>query len=216
MQSPRKSEGSNKSLSASATDLVLTFVFKTAIPLIPIIAIFVLASVVMNMEVNGLYRGSIPGIGALALDLQEDNDKLSGTLVLGQRNRFVIAEGKMLDDNSMEIECKKPGAADINGISNGQPPTDRSKSKSPVNPGESSIPESLDENAIPDTAIEDATKLEPALPTIKINATKDQNILRGTLEKDGQKVHFMATRNSFSSFFGKRYITRTLKYIGIK
>ncbi|MBX9724869.1 MAG: hypothetical protein K2X81_25920 [Candidatus Obscuribacterales bacterium] len=216
MRSPKKTEGSNKSLSANATDLALTFFFKTAIPLIPIIAIFVLANVVMNMEINGLYRGNVPGIGALALDIQEDNDKLSGSLVLGQRNRFVIAQGKMLDDTSMEIECKKRSASDINAISDEQNPGNSSNSKTLNSPTESTIPESLDEKAIPDQVAEETKKSETTVPTIKITATKDQNTLRGTIEKDGQSVHFMATRNSFSSFFGKRYIMRTLKYIGIK
>ncbi len=213
MRSLRKTDPSAKPLSATIWDGILQFVFKIAIPLIPILAIVLVAGMIMNMEVTGLYQGVTPGIGAISLDLVEDNDQLSGSLILRNKQRYTIISGKMLDDTRMQIELKPRSADDVSAVNLTNNPkrvgkTELSQSKP--------IPESMVPDGLSDIPPAINPKVEVVEQLIEIEASKDQNTLSGTLERGGQKTQIRATRNSFSSFFGKRYITRTLRYFGIK
>lgn len=192
------SSSAEKQLSANAGEIFITFAFKVVAPLIPIIGIFWLTSFIVNSEVTGTYRGVIPKLGVIVLTLVEDNEELSGELSL-RKNRYVISQGKMLGDNKLQISLRKQASGDaIIGINPG--------STQMKLPKLSSVPEDL-------SSFKSAIS-QPALLTIE--AIKDQNDINGQLHSAEGTFKFKATRNAFSSFFGKRWINRCLNYFGIK
>jgi hypothetical protein len=200
MRSFGKGAAGEKKFSMSASELLLLFLFKTVIPLLPIAGIFWLASVIMDAEITGSYRGiSQPPIGEMILNLQEDHEQLFGTLSIARRARFQIEDGKMLDDHKMQMTLQKvaPGTS-ITGVPS------KGGSKQIV---ESQMPTNLE-------GVESAAKFVG--PVMNMTATKSQNDLEGQFELQGKKYTFTAQRSSLSAFLGKRWINRSLAYFGFK
>lgn len=99
-----------KSFTARAWDGVVTFILKTAIPLIPIALIFWLVGLIVNAEITGTYRGMTTLVeappdmaGAVTLNLEENDEKLTGFIVFRADNRYDISSGKMIDENKMQL-----------------------------------------------------------------------------------------------------------------
>lgn len=185
---------------SSPMELLLIFLFKAVIPLLPIVGIFWLAALIMDAEITGSYRGlSNPPIGELILNLQEDNDQLFGTLSIARRLRFQIEDGKMISDNKMQMSLRKtlPGTS-ISGVG----ARDAIKVV-----GETPMPKNLE-------GVESAAKVAGALLTM--SATKTQNELNGNFALEGKTYTFTAQRSSLASFLGRRWINRTLAYFGFR
>ncbi|MBX9570206.1 MAG: hypothetical protein K2X77_15010 [Candidatus Obscuribacterales bacterium] len=103
-----------KSFTAQAWDGIVTFILKTVIPLIPIALIVWLLCVIMNAEVTGTYQGMTslaeapPDLaGAIAMHLNEENDKLTGNVIFKADIKYEITSGKMLDDNKMQLQMEQ-------------------------------------------------------------------------------------------------------------
>lgn len=200
MRSLGKSGAADRKISVGPTELLLIFLFKTVIPLLPIAGIIWLASVIMDTEITGTYRGlSKPPIGELQLNLQEDDEQLSGTLSIARRSRYQIEEGKMTSDKNMQITLQKvlPGTSIV-----GVQAKDAVKQVS-----EAQMPSNLQ-------GVESAAKF--AGPIMELSATKNQNELDGQFKLQGKTYSFTAQRSSFSAFLGRRWIKRTLAYFGLK
>lgn len=156
-----------KSLSAQAWDGITVFLVKTAFPLIPIALVVWLVGAILNAEVAGTYRGMTPITGAMELELNEDNDLLSGYVIFKANDRYDIESGKMLDDNKMQLKLVQASG-----------PSENDKKY------------------------------------LVFDGTKEQNILLGTIHAGVQTIPIRLTRSSTSSFFGKRWLTRTMNYFG--
>ncbi len=192
-----KDKTAQSSLSARAWDGLIIFFFKTVIPLIPIAAVFFLLSYVINMEISGSYDGDVTGLGAITLVLVENDDRLTGSMILRQ-DRFQIIEGKVLEDKHLQIRLAKNSESAISGVlpaqAQAQAASTQNRASQPTQiAGE---PENADQ--------------------LFIDAIKDQNEITGKLEFKGQTRSFTASRSAFSAFFGTRWINRALKPFGLK
>lgn len=201
--SPKEKNELKKSFSAGLWETVLTFFVKTVFPLIPIVILVWAVTMILNMEVAGVYRGVIPGIGAIMLDLNEEDEQLSGRITLRQHEHYSIVDGKMIADTKMQMHLQREQPGAISSVSSTAP-----VSKYQSLPSESAVPDDLSNLSL---AVPQSKG-----PVLSIEATKEQNNLDGTLSMDGKEIHFHAYRNSLSSFFGKRWFNRTLSYFGLK
>lgn len=106
---------SQKSFTAQAWDGLIGFFIKTLMPLIPIAGVFWLISFLMNSEITGTYRGMVdpdeltksPLRGAMMLDLEENNDQLSGFVVFKQDLRYKVDTGRMIDENKLQMKLSQ-------------------------------------------------------------------------------------------------------------
>lgn len=92
-----------KSFTAQAWDGITTFFVKTVMPLIPIALIVWLVSSIMNAEITGTYQGMTPVTGAISMNLDENNDVLTGNVVFKADVNYNISSGKMIDENKMQL-----------------------------------------------------------------------------------------------------------------
>ena len=204
MRSPRKTQmSSQQALAGRPTDALFVFALKVLVPLVPILGLFIAITYFLNLEITGVYEGSSEKTGFIRLLLDEEQDRLTGNLILRADDRYKIVEGKMIDDTHMEIVCRKNTASAISGLEQ------KSKLSYNSNNNESSIPENI--SATPALVQEEAIG-----PEIKFQGTKDQNTINGTLHMGTQVANVELIRNSFSAFFGWRWFHRILKSIGIK
>lgn len=185
MQSSRRSSSAEQQLSARPADLLIVIAIKVIMPLVPLAFLVWAFNMMMSTEVTGIYNGLIPGNGAITLDLQENDDNLSGEVILLHRQHFPVVEGTMTGDNKMRILLKLPSHDAGPALSNA---------------------------AASDLKALSAVEREPL---ICIEATKNQNDLEGQISFNGAENSFTATRASLSTFFGKRWINRCSKYLGI-
>ena len=198
----RKDTRADKIFKSTAKDAAIAFVFKTIVPLVPIALIVYAVSFVVNLEVTGDYAGVAQGLGVLKLSLKENKEELGGNMILRRGEHYQIIDGKMLDDNRMEIHLSKAkGAENLGDISaSGDLAKNKTKDDS-----DSKVEGGLIDNPAA-AAATDAT----------IEARKEQNDIRGTLQIDANTSNFTVTRSSFTALLGKRWINRVLDYVGIK
>ena len=197
----RKESSAEKIFAPSAADRLLQFCLKTLIPLIPLTAIFIVSSLVINAEISGRYSGSSPSGGAVVLDIQEDNESLSGSVLLG-RKRYQIVEGKMLNENQMEMKLEKLSSESVLGLS-----AEKSYKFKSANDG---LPEG--NQPLPELSGEKTEKKE----VLTLKASKDQNELNGDIMGAEKSYKFSASRSVFTAFFGRRWLNRCLSYVGIR
>lgn len=205
-------QASQKSLTGQAWDGIVTFLFKTAIPLVPVLGLAYVCAMIINSEVSGTYLGTVPGNGALKLDLTEDSDHLSGYAILRTREKYKVVDGKMLDDNKFQLRLQSDDATAIGGVD--------STSSSAVKP----VPEKLEEvpsgneSAVPKNLSGSvlADEQKSVGPEISLEGSMSFGTMEAKLISEGQSIPFEAKRNVFSSFFGWRWWNRSLRYFGIK
>jgi hypothetical protein len=199
----RKETRADKIFKTTAKDAAIAFVFKTIVPLIPLALIVYAVSFIVNLEITGDYTGQAQGLGVLNLNLKENKDELSGNMVLCRSAHYQIVDGKMLDDNRMEIHLSKTKSAEL--LAGVEATSELSKKSNPTVESDSKIEGGLVDN--PSAAsTTDAT----------IAARKEQNDIRGTLQIDGTSSRFTASRSPFTALLGKRWINRVLDYFGVK
>lgn len=201
----RNDAGPQQSLSARAWDGILVFLFKTVVPLIPIVGIVFVVSYLLNLEITGTYEGTIKNIGAVRLILSEDQERLNGLLVLKANDRYKITEGKMLSDTKMDIVCRKDQADTISAIN--------ATGKIAYNTGgdeSRKVPEGISNRP----SLEQEEKF--AGKEIHVSGNKDQNMISGTMTIGAENYNFELQRNSFSAFFGWRWFHRITRAIGFK
>lgn len=198
-----KTEASeSESALAKSWRALLGFFVKTLIPLIPIAGFIYGFSLFVNAEISGHYTGVADSIGAVSLDLNEDQEALSGTVMLGQK-RFKITDGKMLSDYKMQLQILEESR--------------RSRSKLDTSaPSGTNFKQANDNLSIESLKNTETSTGKVALQG-QIAAQKEgQNHLSGQISLENQVFSFNADRNSFASFAGQRWLRRLLKTVGIK
>lgn len=209
MRSSGIKTGTRKSLTSQAWDGVITFLFKTLIPLIPILGLAYVCSMIINAEIQGVYTGSVPGNGALKLEISEDSDRLSGFATLRTKERYKIVDGKMLDDNKFKLQLQADDATAVGGVGSRQKNDPAQQQLEEVSEGdESAVPKNLKGSVL--------TEDEKIGPLISIEGSFSFGTMNAQISSDGQSIPFEAKRNTFSALFGWRWWNRTLRYFGIK
>lgn len=209
MRSSGIKTGTRKSLTSQAWDGVVVFLFRTIIPLIPILGLAYVCSMIINAEVQGVYVGSIPGNGALKIEISEESDRLSGFATLRTKERYKIVDGKMLDDNKFKLQLQADDATAIGGVSAHSDKASVSHQLEEVPAGnESAVPKNLSGSVI--------TEDEKIGPLISIDGSFSFGTMNAQISSEGQSIPFEAKRNAFSALFGWRWWNRTLRYFGMK